>query len=341
MKHDPHERQRCHALLLLTDGYSVEEVADILRVDEATIWRWVKQYREGGLEGMGLRSGGDQGQSPLAEAERKELDEHLRTTAAVGGKTGSGWTIKQIIAVVKEKFQVEYSPRGMRHVLAQIEWSYQKSRVKYIKQDNQKVEDFEKRLCAALQDVAETGEPVHPFAEDEVKLYLEGTNGYRWNPVGQQPVVADGSRGKKSISLYGAVHLGTGEEFTLQTDWQESTWTTTYLDAVDKAYPEGWIVWLWDNAPHHTSREVAMWFEAHPRFIVVPLPPYSPDLNPKEQTWQCMREDLTHNHWYDSIEDLIQVVCHYYKKGQRRVTHFLEQFGFCWENGFIKPLPQT
>jgi len=341
MKCDPYERERCHALLLLTDGYSAEEVADILRVDIATIWRWVKQYRERGLEGLGLQSGGEHGQSPLGEPERSALDEHLRTTAAPGGTVGSGWTIKQILAVVKEKFRVEYTPRGMRHVLEQMGWSSQKSRVQYKRQNDQKVKEFEETLRAALQALAAAKTPVQPFAEDEIKLYLEGTNGYRWNPVGQQPQVADGSRGKKSISLYGAVHLGTGEEFTIQTDWQDSPWTIVYLEAVDKAYPEGVLLWIWDNAPHHTGAEVQAWLDAHPRFVVIPLPPYSPDLNPKENTWQAMREDLTHNHWYDTLTDLIETVCDYYKEGRQRVVHFLEKFGFRWEDRRLKPLPQT
>jgi len=201
MKSDPYERQRCHALLLLTDGYSAEEVADILRVDVTTLWRWVKPYREAGWEGLGIESGGAHGQSPLDEQKRAALDKHLQETAAPGSTVGGGWTIQQILAVVKEQFQVEYSARGIRHVLAPMDWSYQKSRVKYTKQNEPQVKAFAEALRAALERLAKKPMPVHPLAQEEVKLYWEGTNGYRWNPVGQQPAVADGSRGKKSISL--------------------------------------------------------------------------------------------------------------------------------------------
>src|SRR5262249_38698099 len=292
-------------------------------------------------DGSRPQSGGEHGQSRLGEKERDELDNYLRETAAPGGQVGSGWTVKQILAVVKKKFRVAYSRTGIRYVLAQMGWSRQKSRGRYTRQDEKEVKAFEEKVGQTLQRLADTQELVHPLAEDEAKLYLESTHGYRWNPVGHQPVVPDGSRGKKSISLYGAVHLGTGEEFTLQTDWQESAWTITYLEAVENAFPEGSLLWFWDNARHHTGAQVAAWLAAHPRFMVIPLPRYSPDLNPKENTWQPMREDLTHNHWYDSIQDLINAVCAYYKKGTRRVTRFLERFGFRWENGILKPLPQT
>src|SRR5499425_3156859 len=41
-----HERQRYHALLLVTKGYSYRETADILFVDEETISRWTQSYQE-------------------------------------------------------------------------------------------------------------------------------------------------------------------------------------------------------------------------------------------------------------------------------------------------------
>ena len=52
MRVNGHERQRCHALLLVHQGYSYREVAQILLVDEETIGRWVRQYQERGLAGL-------------------------------------------------------------------------------------------------------------------------------------------------------------------------------------------------------------------------------------------------------------------------------------------------
>jgi transposase len=47
-----HERQRCHTLILVHQGYSYREVAQILWVDEETVSRWVRQYQERGLAGL-------------------------------------------------------------------------------------------------------------------------------------------------------------------------------------------------------------------------------------------------------------------------------------------------
>jgi len=39
---------------------------------------------------------------------------------------------------------------------------------------------------------------VVPLAGDQSKIYLEATLARRWNPVGQQPLVADGARQKQA-----------------------------------------------------------------------------------------------------------------------------------------------
>jgi transposase-like protein len=47
-----HERLRCHALLLLSKGYSYSQTADILFIDEDTVRQWLRRYEEKGLDGL-------------------------------------------------------------------------------------------------------------------------------------------------------------------------------------------------------------------------------------------------------------------------------------------------
>jgi transposase len=341
---NPYEHERYHALLLLSDGYSAGEVADILRVPESTIWNWIRRYREEGLGGLKHPQGwgGERERGQLNKEQRDELDKFLTTNAAPGGKVGSGWTLKQIIQVVKDKFGLGYSRSGMKKVLKKMGWSFQRSRAKYIKPNPKDEEEFEKKTQETLAGYAESGKRVVPVAEDEAKLRLESTIGYRWNPKGQQPEIEDGGR-RGSISLYGTVHLGTGEEFTIQTDWQDSEWTIQFLEEFQKVHPEeqGDILLFWDGASYHTSGAVKDYLEEHPQIVTIPFAPRSPETNPKESTWKTMREDVTHNHWHDSLADLVDTVCDYYQNATKKVSHFLEKFGFIWKDGRIHPLPVT
>lgn len=50
--HDPDTRFRAHMLLLLDDGYTWEEVSAVLFCSSRTIDRWVKRFRDEGVEAV-------------------------------------------------------------------------------------------------------------------------------------------------------------------------------------------------------------------------------------------------------------------------------------------------
>jgi len=44
------------------------------------------------------------------------------------------------------------------------------------------------------------------------------------------------------------------------------------------------------------------------------LPPYSPELNPIERVWRITRRQITHNRYFESVEDLeIALTSHFAK----------------------------
>jgi transposase len=91
-----HERQRYHALLLVTKGYSYQETGEILFVDEDTVSRWMSQYHLGGLDGLknDPNWGGNHGQRALSERELEELKKNINRDSNAGEQTGQ-WLDKQ------------------------------------------------------------------------------------------------------------------------------------------------------------------------------------------------------------------------------------------------------
>lgn len=59
-------------------------------------------------------------------------------------------------------------------------------------------------------------------------------------------------------------------------------------DQVDGPEQLRYVV-IWDNVSFHRAALVCNWFTAHPRFLVVYLPPYSPFLNPIEEFFSAWR----------------------------------------------------
>ena len=43
---------------------------------------------------------------------------------------------------------------------------------------------------------------------------------------------------------------------------------------------------------------------------ILPLPPYSPELNPVEQLWQQLKQRYLSNRCFKNYEDIVEACCH-------------------------------
>ena len=335
------ERQRYHALILATQGYSYREIGRILLVDEETVSGWVALYQSAGLEGLKNHQdwGGEHGQRFLTITQLEELAQALRAEAMPGTKVGSGWTAKAIRRLIRERYQTSYSKSGVRKLLCEMGWSYQRGRKLYIRRSLEEQARFRLETEEILARYAESGEIVVPLAGDQSKVYLEATLSRRWNPIGEQPLVADGARQKQAENIYGAIHLGTGQETsTFCIDWQDSDATIRWLEMMLAEHPRGQILLWLDGATHHTSEEVQEWLDGQRRIHVIHFPAYMPEENPKEATWKAMKEEVSHHHWYDSMAELRKAINIYYQRTKRHTVNFLAKFGYGWSNGRLYAL---
>lgn len=80
------------------------------------------------------------------------------------------------------------------------------------------------------------------------------------------------------------------------------------------------IVLVLDNAPWHKKAMRLIYDENLPEYAdirermeVIPLPPYSPDLNPIEQVWRKTRREVTHNRYFKKVEELEEKLDRYYE----------------------------
>ena len=336
------ERTRYHALLLDYKGYSYQQIADILMVDEGSVSRWMQSYTDKGLDGLknDPRWGGEHGQRWLSKQQLTRLGTLLDAEAMPGTEVGSGWSLRAVVDLVQERFSRRYSQRGMRKILHRLGWSWQRGRALYIKRTAEEQARFEFETLEILEHFARSGESVTPLAGDQTRVYLEGTVGKRWSRVGKQPRIPDRSRTKFAENIYGAEHLGTGKEVApFSIDFQDAAATIVWLEMVVRAIPRGTIVLWLDSAPHLTDPEVEEWLERHPRIRVIRFPKYTPEENPKERTWKALKEEVSHHCFHPTKQSLSEKIDEFYQTAHRHTVNFLERFGYFWENGRIHPLP--
>jgi transposase len=60
-------QERCHCLVLSSEGYEVKELAEIFRVSEISIYTWFKRWEKSGL--VGLRDKEGRGRKPILQTE--------------------------------------------------------------------------------------------------------------------------------------------------------------------------------------------------------------------------------------------------------------------------------
>lgn len=98
---------------------------------------------------------------------------------------------------------------------------------------------------------------------------------------------------------YAAVSMD-GELDTLILPLTNSDCMQVFIDEVASRHPEDRIIMILDGAGWHTSGLLTV----PDNMRLIPLPPYSPELNPTEYLWDELREKSFHNHVFNSIDAL-------------------------------------
>lgn len=136
------------------------------------------------------------------------------------------------------------------------------------------------------------------FAFDEGRFGLKIWLRRRWCPWGKRPPVWVEDQ-YEWVWVYAAVEPISGASFFLLLPWVTGDCLEIFLKEFRAATGDSRIGLVLDNAPSHLSQQV-QWPEG---ITPIPLPPYSPELNPAEQIFKHLKAKLS-NRLFDSLEQL-------------------------------------
>jgi transposase len=140
---------------------------------------------------------------------------------------------------------------------------------------------------------------------DEARVGQKGRTGYQWWIRGERPRgLCD--QGFESTYIYGAVRPATGEDFALVLPEVSTGTMGLFLDRFAATLaPNTQAVLVLDRAGWHRSRRLRV-----PETItLVPLPAYSPELNPVERIWLYLREEFLTHCVFNSMDEIITACC--------------------------------
>ena len=145
------EARRLQGARMLKRGVKQAEVAQKLEVSRQTVSRWAT--RLGAVKGaVGKLKARELGRPRrLDEGQCAALRAILLTGALTAGFPTELWTIKRVRAVIKQRFEVEYSTVGCWRLLRELGFSPQKPEKRATQRDEEAIAAWKRRTWPALK----------------------------------------------------------------------------------------------------------------------------------------------------------------------------------------------
>jgi len=141
-----------------------------------------------------------------------------------------------------------------------------------------------------------------------------------WTRIGQQRVIlTPGVRAAKRWN-WGAVNPVTGQTVSVIHHRRNNVGFRRLLAAISRAcelptHPQRKVILYVDNDRAHKAKAVRHLLEKHENRIQLEwLPPYSPELDPQEDVWRHMRRRVTHNHYFEHMDALLEAVKQFHQE---------------------------
>ena len=236
--------RRANALLLLDDGKSCVEIAQVLYLDDDTVRGWRKQYLAEGWDAVAY-DGWKGGQSRLAVAQQVVLcawleDRFCRSTV-------------EIRAYVTAQFDLRYSHSGCVKLLARPGFEYRKPKAL------PRVSDVEKQAAfIAFYENLLNNLPADEavYFSDAVHPEYQSKPSHGWARKGSNPAIQTTS-GRGRVNIHGALNLETFDAPFVEPTTVDGVSSVQLLAKIEARNPDKRIIHvIWDNAPYHKGPNV-------------------------------------------------------------------------------------
>jgi len=295
--------RRANALLLLDDGKSCVEIAQVLYLDDDTVRGWHKQYLVEGWDAVAY-DGWKGGQSRMSVAQEVALcawleERFCRSTV-------------EIRAYITAHFDLRYSHSGCVKLLARLGFEYRKPkalpRVADVAKQAEFIASYESLLNSLADDEA-------VYFADAVHPEYQSKPSHGWVKKGSNPALKTTS-GRARVNIHGALNLENFDTPFVEPTTVDGVSAVQLLAKIEARNPEKRIIHvIWDNAAYHKGPDVRTFLSRkNCRIHLIQLPPYCPHLNPIERLWAVMHQHVTHNRCYHTQKQFAEAILAFFRK---------------------------
>lgn len=285
-------RVRAHTILLSHAKFKLSTIAHIYNVCRQTVSTWIRAWETKGICGLldNPRSG-----RPQLLSKKDKADALIRVSQTPR-------SLKKVLADLSESLDITLSLSTLKRVCKQAGLSWKRVRKSLKSKQNPELFEQSQQQLLSLIEQSQKKE-IDLFYFDESGFTLEPCVPYAWQPLGETIKVP--SSKSKRLNVLGFM----SRESTLTSIVVEGSVTSTVVVAsIDHFIStlQRPTVLIIDNAPIHTSHEFKENIERWKKqgLTIVPIAPYSPELNIIEILWRKIKYEWLPFSAYESFQSL-------------------------------------
>ena len=291
---NPKQKDKAQALLLARSGkHSYEEIAEVVGRARSTIQEWVSAFEKKGLKWLD--------EVPVHPGRPSRMhDPKLHEEFKAGLEQGRWVTGVEIQQWLKEEHGLERSLSSVYYWLGKLGGALKVPRPAHIKKDPEASAAFKEHFYSKLLELEIPKEKrVHVWVQDEARYGLHSVYRRCWGLEGVR-VIKPAQQKYQWGYIYGALNVveGRGEFCYMPTVGLELT--QVFLEQIAQSDPDAEHVVVWDQAGFHYRPGDP---RLPKRIHLVPLPPYSPELNPIERLWDLVKDKIA-NRVFETLEEI-------------------------------------
>jgi transposase len=146
------------------------------------------------------------------------------------------------------------------------------------------------------------GKRIRWFVQDEARIGQQGTMTRVWAPTGSRPSAIRQTE-YEWVYLWAAAEPATGASIAMITPTVNTDLMNQFLSGLSgELAADEHAVLVLDNAGWHVANAL----KVPENITLLPLPAYSPELNPAERLWLWLRSHQLSNRIYEDYDELLR-----------------------------------
>jgi len=306
-------KMRYLIIINLAEEMSPMQTARSLKVARSTVYRVATRFREAGEAGLVDRRE-ENGPKKLNERYLAELHELVASSPEKHGWKRPTWTREMLVITMQQTTSYRIHVSTMSKALKLV--GARRGRPKPTVNCPWSKRAKNKRLREIRQLIENLPPDEVVLYEDEVDIHLNPKIGPDWMVSGQQKQVLTPGKNEKRY-LAGAQDAHTGELICVEGEKKNSLLFILLLWELVQRYRRAKRIHvILDNYSIHSTEQVRLSLSTDEgeRLELHFLPPYCPDHNKIERTWEDLHANVTRNHTCSDIKMLMRNIRAYLKR---------------------------